>query len=115
MRNLDNDLFYFFIGTTVGLLLTYAFMFIFLKVGIENFTPIPSTTNNDIIVDSNMSFLEAIGGKKIPDSVKENLSLVNVRYYSFDNRIHEGQIIVNKKIGFERNLSYQSYVKDYIR
>lgn len=54
--------------------------------------------NNEIIIDSNLTFEEAISGLTIPDIVKKNLILVNVNYYSFDGKIHQGQLVVHKDV-----------------
>jgi peptidoglycan LD-endopeptidase CwlK len=51
-----------------------------------------------IIIDSNYSLEEALNGISIPTSVKNDLELVTVKYYGFDDRLHQGQLIVNKKI-----------------
>jgi hypothetical protein len=54
--------------------------------------------NEEIIVDSNFTFEEAISGIYIPDEIKSKLELLDVQYYSFDGRLHKGQILVNKKV-----------------
>ena len=52
----------------------------------------------DIIIDSHLSFNEAISGTKAPKSVIDSLCLLDVKYYSVDRKIHQGQIIVNKAV-----------------
>ena len=59
--------------------------------------------NDDIqqskaIPDCNYTLSEALAGKNIPQDIKENLRLVDVYYYSFDNRLHKGQFIVDKRL-----------------
>ena len=54
--------------------------------------------NEEIIVDSSMSFSDAIEGTNAPDEIIDGLSLVDVLYYSFDGRKHQGQIIVNREL-----------------
>lgn len=55
--------------------------------------------NNDkIIVDCKYSFSESVKGIEIPKSVLRQLVLLNVKYYSFDGKLHEGQILVNKSV-----------------
>lgn len=49
-------------------------------------------------IDSKLTFEEAIAGKEIPEDVKNSLILIDVEYVSFDNEIHRGQLVVNKKI-----------------
>ncbi|MFC1828142.1 M15 family metallopeptidase [Thermodesulfobacteriota bacterium] len=58
-------------------------------------------TVNDLIVDSNMTFEEAVL-KTTPPLVPRNIlnqqELVGVTYYGFDNKIHSGQIVVDKRL-----------------
>lgn len=51
-----------------------------------------------IIIDSNISFEEAILGSLAPVEIISNLTLFDVFYYSFDEKIHQGQIMVNKEV-----------------
>jgi peptidoglycan L-alanyl-D-glutamate endopeptidase CwlK len=51
-----------------------------------------------IIVDSKMSFTEAIDGTKAPDRVIRELCLVDVLYYSFDGKLHQGQLVVHQSV-----------------
>lgn len=51
-----------------------------------------------IISDSALSFEEALGTQDIPDYIRANLGLVNVRYYSFDGKLHEGQLVLRKNL-----------------
>jgi len=68
---------------------------------------IPGITNNNIlnqneetgyVIDSDIDFNEAVAGQNIPQSVLENLRLVNVYYYGFDDKLHKGQLVVHKDI-----------------
>ncbi len=45
-----------------------------------------------------MTFEEAIAGTGAPSSLIEHLCLIAVPYVSFDNRLHEGQLVVHKDI-----------------
>ena len=51
-----------------------------------------------IIVDSRMSFEEAIAGTAAPQEVIENLCLLDVSYYSFDGELHLGQLLAGKPL-----------------
>lgn len=55
-------------------------------------------TGKEIIIDSNMSFAEAIEGSAAPLSVIDSLSLVEVIYYSFDGLRHQGQMMVDARL-----------------
>jgi hypothetical protein len=39
-----------------------------------------------------------LAGKDIPEEIKINLRLVDVVYYSFDKKLHSGQIVVHKDL-----------------
>lgn len=51
-----------------------------------------------IIIDSNLSFNEAMDGSNAPQSVTDELELIEVTYTSTDGKLHQGQILTNKKI-----------------
>jgi peptidoglycan LD-endopeptidase CwlK len=46
-----------------------------------------------VIVDSNMTFEEAIKGTKAPKYLLDSLCLIEVQYWSFDGKLHQGQIV----------------------
>lgn len=52
----------------------------------------------NVIVDSNITFEQAIAGSIAPKDVIDSLVLLDVKYYSFDGKIHQGQIMVNKEV-----------------
>jgi len=54
-----------------------------------------------VIVDCHYTFEEAIVGSKAPDSILQELQLINVRYYSMDGRIHQGQLLTNKEMSLK--------------
>ena len=60
----------------------------------------PEIKNNEQdapIVDCNYTFDEAVKGLEIPKSILKQLTLVDVEYYSFDDKLHKGQVLINKK------------------
>jgi len=54
--------------------------------------------SNDIIIDSQMSFDQALRNTKAPDSIVKNLTIIEVEYYSFDQKLHRGQLVVHKSV-----------------
>jgi hypothetical protein len=54
--------------------------------------------DSDVIIDSNMTFAEAIKGTKAPQKVIDNLVLLDLRYYSTDGKVHQGQLVVSKYV-----------------
>jgi len=55
-------------------------------------------TDPKIIIDCSYTFEEATSGIEIPGSIISELRLVEVEYYSFDDKLHRGQLLVNKKV-----------------
>jgi hypothetical protein len=54
--------------------------------------------NKIVIIDSELTFEEACGNQKISEAVRNNLTLVDVEYYSLDNSLHRGQILIHKTL-----------------
>jgi peptidoglycan LD-endopeptidase CwlK len=52
----------------------------------------------EIIIDSEISFGEAITGTIAPEQIIDSLSFIDVLYYSFDGKRHQGQIIVHQEL-----------------
>lgn len=69
-------------------------LIIILVISVTAILPLKS----ELIIDSDMSFKEAIEGTNAPKDVIDNLVLLNVKYYSFDNIIHQGQLIIHKEV-----------------
>jgi peptidoglycan LD-endopeptidase CwlK len=62
-------------------------------------TPTASAVvSNATLVDSNLSLEDALKGCKCPETVRREEVLVDVQYYSFDHRLHFGQIVVNRAL-----------------
>ncbi len=50
------------------------------------------------VIDSDIDFEQAVSGKNIPQSIMENLRLVDVYYFGFDEKLHKGQLVVHKEV-----------------
>ena len=59
------------------------------------------------IIDCNFSYDEALRGLKIPGELRQNLELIEVEYLSFDNKIHQGQVVINRIISEELKEIFQ--------
>lgn len=59
----------------------------------------PGTLKHPII-DSKMSKKEAFDGldPKCPKEIRKRQKIVKLKYYSFDNKIHQGQIVIDKSL-----------------
>jgi peptidoglycan L-alanyl-D-glutamate endopeptidase CwlK len=56
---------------------------------------------SEIIIDSDMNFEQAVAGLQFPNKIKEELSLVKVKYLGFDKQLHQGELVVNRKVADE--------------
>jgi peptidoglycan LD-endopeptidase CwlK len=56
------------------------------------------SSNDNVILDSDFNFSDAIAGTNAPLEIVDRLSMVDVCYYSFDGRRHQGQVIVNSEL-----------------
>jgi hypothetical protein len=57
----------------------------------------PAGTLSAITIDADFKNDEALTGKNIPEHIRENLELVTVYYYGFDDKLHQGQVLVHKE------------------
>lgn len=71
---------------------------IFTNPGITNKNILHQNEESGYVIDSEIEFEEAVAGHNIPQSVLDNLRLVNVYYYGFDDKLHKGQLVVHKDI-----------------
>ena len=74
------------------------FLFMILEVLMGNCVMSKDTQPSDIVIDSRMSFAESIAGTGAPDSLIRELCLIDVHYYSFDGRLHQGQLVVHQSV-----------------
>lgn len=86
-------------------LISFIFTVFFIQTGF-NLIPVnkihwTSMSDNDaseIIIDSDFSDETAISGTNAPEEIRKNLRLITVQYYSFDNKLHKGQIVIHKSL-----------------
>lgn len=51
---------------------------------------------DEVIIDCSYNFEEALEGANVPESIKNKLTIVEVEYFSFDDKLHRGQIVIHK-------------------
>jgi len=78
----------------MNILIILSALFLFSNTGQVN----KSHKKEQIIIDSQITLGEALKGKEIPKANAKNLRIINVEYYSFDNRLHRGQVVINKDL-----------------
>lgn len=59
------------------------------------------SSQETVIVDSSLGFREAIAGTEAPPFVIATLCLFDVRYYSEDDRLHQGQLVTHRSVQAE--------------
>jgi hypothetical protein len=66
------------------------------------------------IIDSNMTYEQALDGLSIecPAQIKNRQRLVTVKYYSFDNRVHQGQLIIDKDLAGDIEFAFEEALKE---
>lgn len=69
-------------------------MFPTLLLALSLTTSVPDS----VVMDSRLTFEQAVAGTSAPDSVIRTLTLVDVEYYSFDDRLHRGQVVIHKEL-----------------
>jgi len=52
--------------------------------------------SGECIIDSKMTFEESIKGTKAPAKIIKTLAIINVKYYAFDGKLHQGQLVLRK-------------------
>ena len=78
----------------MNFLITLSILFLFSSGGQIN----NPYEKEQIIIDSHMKLEEAFMGKEIPNPNTKNLRIIDVEYYSFDNRLHRGQVVIHKDL-----------------
>ena len=76
------------------LLITLSVLFLFSSAGQVN----KPHKKERIITDSHITLAEALKGKEIPNTNTKNLRIITVEYYSFDKRLHRGQVVIHKDL-----------------
>jgi len=86
--------------TLITSIVVILFYYLWMSKTIEQVIP-ELDEGPEIITDSSMTFWEAtnkISKPLIPAKIRENLSLVNITYYSFDGKIHKGQVVIHQSL-----------------
>jgi peptidoglycan LD-endopeptidase CwlK len=65
---------------------------------VNNILGLNNYQKDSVIVDSDMTLSQSLKNDSIPDSVKRDLDIVTVYYYSFDNKLHKGQVVIRKEL-----------------
>lgn len=66
------------------------------------------TASEKTITDSNIGPEKALSGMNIPAGVKKRLAIIDVTYYSFDGKLHKGQLVADKELAGEIKEIFES-------
>jgi peptidoglycan LD-endopeptidase CwlK len=78
----------------MNFLITLSVLFLFFSGGNEN----KPNKKEHVVIDSHIKLEDALRGKEIPIANTKNLQILDVEYYSFDHRLHRGQLVINKEV-----------------
>ena len=82
------------------------------KAVVKNNTTI---SENDFIIDSNMTLTKALKGvdENCLISICKKQTLIDVEYYSFDSKIHHGQIVIDKELAEDIKTVFKVALKSH--
>ena len=80
----------------------------------------PAVQAQTVVIDSQVTLAEALAGSSAPQEVLDSLAIADVEYYSFDGKLHRGQIVMHKTLKedvihlfrFMRNQRFQTERRD---
>ncbi len=72
-----------------------------------------NSSKSKLIIDCNYTFEKAIENKEFPAKIKRSLMLLDVDYYSFDGKLHQGQLVINKKIAEDIKEIFEKLREDH--
>ena len=58
----------------------------------------PAVQAQTVVIDSQVTLAEALAGSSAPQEVLDSLAIADVEYYSFDGKLHRGQIVIHKTL-----------------
>ena len=58
----------------------------------------PAVQAQTVVIDSQVTLAEALAGSSAPQEVLDSLAIADVEYYSFDGKLHRGQIVMHKTL-----------------
>ena len=71
-------------------------------------------TYENPIIDSAMSYEQALEGlsANCPLNIKNRQRLISVKYYSFDNKIHQGQLVIDRDLAEDIEFAFGEALKE---
>ena len=71
-------------------------------------------TYENPIIASNMTYEQAFDGLSAdcPSNIKNDQRLITIKYYSFDNKIHQGQLVIHKDLVDDVKFAFEQALKE---
>jgi hypothetical protein len=71
-------------------------------------------SNKNPIIDSDMTYEQALNrlSTECSAQIKNRQRLITVKYYSFDNRIHQGQLVIDKDLAGDIEFAFKEALKE---
>jgi hypothetical protein len=71
-------------------------------------------TYENPIIDSAMTYEEALEGLSVncPLYIKNRQILISVKYYSFDNKVHQGQLVIDRDLEDDIKFAFQEALRE---
>jgi hypothetical protein len=90
------------------------FTIIFTSIFLTNLYPQNTGTYEDPIIDSDMSTEQAFNGlsSKCPLYIKNRQCLITVKYFSFDGKIHQGQLVIDIDLTDDIEFAFEEALKE---
>ena len=69
----------------------------------------------DPVIDSRMTKKEAFDGldPNCPDNIRKRQRLITVKYYSFDRKVHQGQLVIDKELVRDIETVFKYIIKEH--
>jgi hypothetical protein len=71
-------------------------------------------TYENPIIDSDMTYEQALDGlsANCPLYIKNRQILISVKYYSFDNKIHQGQLVIDRDLADDIKFAFREALRE---
>jgi peptidoglycan LD-endopeptidase CwlK len=74
-------------------------------------TGMAQTQKDNYIIDARMTAVEALAGTPAPKNIAAKMKLVDITYYGYDDKLHNGQMLVNKNVTEEIEKIFDELLK----
>ncbi len=69
-------------------------------------------TKTEVIIDSDISLEEALAGLEIPENIKNEMTIIDIKYIGYDSLRHRGQMVCNRSVAGDLSLIFEHLFRD---